>query len=524
MNDSRRRALLKSAVGVLSVTGIGCAAAKQYKKSQGKDWKKSEDEGTTDESSDTDIVEEEQTDFVTGDNPDGPAGEWSLRLDEQWNEFDTSRWGVGFIDHEDWIPDDDASVSPEHVVVEDNQCRLLIESTGTGPDGCYQGVINSSTGGEGWHPSEGVPIDPAAGEGGQYMEARIKMPGRTGILPGFWGHAANMNWPPEIDVVELFQYGDNPSRERQTLHTNAHWTSSTEPGDMDTHLHNGNATETGIDLTETFNTYGCAWFEDRIEWYFNGEHVITRDSPDELLETLNHEDARPFGLIFSNHVNRIGEADLYDPWTEEMVIDWVRVWDFDGESDENSSEETNETDESDEWIILDNFDGGEFGEWYTTGAWGVSSDVASSGSHSAVTNIPWSVLTWDGQPAFERGTTLQFDFAFDHSDTQQLNCRFGDASRVVGDCYRLDIHRDQIALLDTAGWGWLGGDGTYANGTALELYTAEIKFSEEEIRIRVDGETDGTITVADSSYDGGVLHFDIDTGGVYIDEVRVRTP
>ena len=499
MNDSSRRLLLKSAIGALSLTGIGCAVGKRSKNSQGKGWRT-----------------ETQTDSVTPTNPDGPAGEWSLRLDEQWNEFNTSRWGVGFIDHEDWIPDDDASVSSDHVVVENNQCRLQIESEGTGPDGCYQGVINSSTGGESWHPSEGIPIDPAAGEGGQYMEARIKMPGRTGLLPGFWGHPANMNWPPEIDIVELFQYGDDPMRERQTLHTNAHWTSSTEPGDMETHKHNGHATGTGIDLTETFNTYGCAWFEDRIEWYFNGEHVITRDSPSELLDTLNNDAARPFGLIFSNHVNRLGEADLTEPWTEEMVIDWVRVWDFAGGADG--------TTESSEWTVIDNFDGGTFGNWYTTGAWDVSTDVASSGSHSAVTNVPWSALTWNGQPAFERGTTLQFDFAFDHSETQQLNCRFGDPDADVGECYRLDIHRDQIALLDTDGWGWVGGDSMYTNETALELHTAEIEFGEEVIRIRVDGDVDGEITAADSSYNGGVLHFDIDTGGVYIDEVRVQTP
>lgn len=332
MDNSQRRTFLKSAIGVISLTGISYVIIKEYRKLHEIIWGKNKDDEPTDDSSDTDTVEEEQTDSVTGDNPDGPTGEWSLRLDEQWDEFDTSYWAVGFIDHEDWIPDDDASVSPEHVVVEDNQCRLLIESKGTGPDGCYQGVINSSTGGERWHPSEGVPIDPAAGEGGQYMEARIKMPGRTGILPGFWAMPANMNWPPEIDVVELFQQGDTPESERQTFQTDVHWTQSTEPGDQDTHAHDPHSTETGIDLTETFNTYGCAWFEDRIEWYFNGNHINIRDSPPELFATLNNGAALPFGLIFSNHVNRFGNANLNEEWIEEMVIDWVRVWDLSEES------------------------------------------------------------------------------------------------------------------------------------------------------------------------------------------------
>ena len=261
------------------------------------------------------------------DGPDGPDGDWILRLDEQWNEFDTSRWSVGFIDHSTVVPDDDATVSEEHVIVDGDRCRLQIESQGTGPDGCYQGALNSSTRGLEWHPSEGVPVNPVEGGGGQYIEARIKMPGRTGILPAFWAMPANTNWPPEIDVAELFQRGSNPEAERRTLHTDAHWTTSTNPGDQSTHRHDKRSTEMGIDLPTTFNTYGCAWFEDRLEWYFNGSRIRTREWPPELFATLTHEGALPFGLLFSNHVNRVGTVNLHEAWTEEMVIDWVRVWD-----------------------------------------------------------------------------------------------------------------------------------------------------------------------------------------------------
>ncbi len=252
---------------------------------------------------------------------DGPSGDWTLRLEEDWERFDTDRWAVGFIDREDWIPDDDGTVSDDHVFLRDGTCVLEIESEGTGPDGCFQGVINSSVGGQAWHPESGIPIDPVPG---QYVEARLQLPGRRGVLPAFWMHPANMNWPPEIDIVELFQRGQDG--ERQRLNVDVHWSPSGQPGDPTTHEHAPFSTETGIDLTRSFNTYGCAWFADRLEWYFNGQQILKRSVTGALGQSLTADDARPFGLIFSNHVNRIGRADLTEAWTEELVIDWVRVW------------------------------------------------------------------------------------------------------------------------------------------------------------------------------------------------------
>lgn len=252
----------------------------------------------------------------------GPDGNWTVVVEEDWEQFDTDRWGVGFIDREDRIPKDDATVSSDHVFVENEQCILQVESEGTGPSGCYQGVINSSVGNEPHHPPDGIPIDPSPG---QYVEARLKLPGRIGVLPAFWMHPANMNWPPEIDVVELFQQGDNPEAERRSLHVDVHWSSSGEPDDRDTHEHAPSSVDVGKDLSESFNTYGCAWFEDCVEWYFNGRQIATRSTPPAMTASLTAPTARPFGLVFSNHVNRIGKADLDQAWTEQLVIDWVKV-------------------------------------------------------------------------------------------------------------------------------------------------------------------------------------------------------
>ena len=255
---------------------------------------------------------------------EGSSGEWQLTVDEQWDEFDTDRWAVGFIDRAEWIPDDDATVSADHVHVDDGSCILEVESRGTGPDGCFQGVINSSVAGGANHPTTGIPIDPVPG---QYIEARLKLPGRTGVLPAFWMHPANRNWPPEIDIVELFQPGETaPQEERQQLHMDVHWSESGQPNDRETHEHDPAVEETGIDLTARFNTFGCAWFADRIEWYFNDNRIYRRSAPPAMLESLTATAARPFGLVFSNHVNRIGHTDLTTRWTEQLHIEWIRVW------------------------------------------------------------------------------------------------------------------------------------------------------------------------------------------------------
>ena len=248
------------------------------------------------------------------------TNDWRIVIDETWEQFNPDRWGVGFINPERWVPDDDATVSTSHVSVEDGSCVLQIESNGTGTSGCYQGVINSSVGGEGWHPDVGIPIDPTPPT---YVEATMKLPGRDGILPAFWMHPADGTWPPEIDVVELFQ--DGSENQRRTYQADLHWSDSGQPGDRSTHRHDPITHFTERNLTKSMNTYGCAWFDDRVEWYFNGYQMGTRYINGPTRASLLAPESRPFGLIFSNHVNRIGTADLSVPWTETMEIDRVRV-------------------------------------------------------------------------------------------------------------------------------------------------------------------------------------------------------
>lgn len=230
--------------------------------------------------------------------------DWSLTLDEQFEgpSLEEDRWGIGF----GWGNDsdtDDATVSEDNVVVDD-ALRLKITHGGGGTSDISQGTINTK---------DRRTFDP-----GHYFEARMKLPARQGILPAFWAKPNSDLWPPELDFIELFQDGD---ADLTQAHYNVHYAS--QVGDAASHRQSPITHDADEPLTESFNVFGCAWLEDGISFYFNGEHVGTCDAAD-AVATVN--DGAPFYLMFSNHVNRIGSADLSQPWETETVVDWCRVW------------------------------------------------------------------------------------------------------------------------------------------------------------------------------------------------------
>lgn len=294
---------------------------------------------------------------VAADTTGGPENpeDWELVFEDQFESdtLDTSKWDVGF----GWgmtSNNDDADVSEDNVVVDEDVLRLRCTHDGSGAGGVYQGAINTRNK-EAFGP-------------GHYFEARMRLPGRTGLLPAFWAKPNSEAWPPELDFVELFQTGEDTEAERHTAHYNVHWSTSGQVDDENAHTNDGMTHDDGIDLTETFNTYGCAWHEDRLEFYFNGTRIGTQDGTD-LMSAVNA--GAPFYMMFTCHVNRFGTPDYSESWEEEITVDWCRVWehtsesesatsDRDGpdagdgesadetESDENSSSEVTEPDDENE--------------------------------------------------------------------------------------------------------------------------------------------------------------------------------
>ncbi|MFC7095836.1 glycoside hydrolase family 16 protein [Halobaculum marinum] len=255
--------------------------------------------------------------------------------------LDSDNWGVGF----GWGTRTNSPevITADHVNVEDSMLKLTADHEGTEINA---GAINSKN---------RFYTGP-----GSYWEARIKAPKRVGYLPAFWSKPNSEDWPPEIDFFELFSTDDR-SDVWSTANYNVHYSRSTDPGDNSTHDAQPVHYNTGVDLTRDFHIYGCRWLSDRVDFYFDGNHVgsVTDETTMEALRR-----GAPFYMMCNIHIDRTGTTDKSEPWTEPddtMFVDWVRVWELDGSSDGSTTEEPTEepTDEGDHYVWFRSADGGE---------------------------------------------------------------------------------------------------------------------------------------------------------------------
>lgn len=265
------------------------------------------------------------TPTVAADEGASTHDDWRLVFEDQFegSTLDSNNWSTGF----GWgyeADNDIATATDENVYVDDGVLRLLTTHNGGGETDVYQGAINSRT--------------LQAFGPGHYFEARMRMPGRTGILPAFWGKPNSEAWPPEIDFVELFQEGTDPTAEQHRAHVQVHYNDPAEPGNEAGHRQAGlGYYDSGTNLTEEFHTYGCAWLETGIRFYVNGT-LVDSIADDTVMTAVNGD--TPFYLMFSNHVNRIGAADLSNAWEEETAVEWCRVWEHPEATDRGVPKDT----------------------------------------------------------------------------------------------------------------------------------------------------------------------------------------
>jgi beta-glucanase (GH16 family) len=218
--------------------------------------------------------------------------------------LDASNWDVG------WGWGMNTRTSPTRVTAENVSIRNgRLELVGTHEDGeILAGGV---------HTRDKVTVGP-----GSYFEARVKFPDRAGFLPAFWAKPNDESWPPEIDVVELFQDGDGKADTHESQH-HLHYSESTIPGDRSTYEGTGKSHRVGDDLTRNFHVYGVEWRTERLAHYVDGEEVMVTTNPD-ILNAM--ERGAPFYLMCSLEINKIGTADASETWGESFVVDWVRVW------------------------------------------------------------------------------------------------------------------------------------------------------------------------------------------------------
>lgn len=140
-----------------------------------------------------------------------------------------------------------------------------------------------------------------------YFEASIQMPGNNGDGGAFWLLPQNGQWPPELDIAEV--YGNDPTLLINTLHDGydddgsvAHW---------------GSVANTA----QGFHTYAVDWEPNTITWYFDGKQTFQTATPADMNQ--------PMYLVFSLNSGTSSTIEGAAAATSvgQMKIDWVHVYD-----------------------------------------------------------------------------------------------------------------------------------------------------------------------------------------------------
>ncbi|GAB6090237.1 glycoside hydrolase family 16 protein [Spirochaeta dissipatitropha] len=155
------------------------------------------------------------------------------------------------------------------------------------------------------------------------FEIRAKLPEGQGLWPAIWmlpsddvygGWAAS----GEIDIMELV--GHEPGTVHGTLHFGGEWPHNTYSG--------GSYRLDSGKFSDDFNVFTLEWEEEEFRWYVNGELFRTQ----KRWHTLRHDFPAPFDQPFHLLMNVAvggdwpGDPDSSTVFPQEMVIDYVRVY------------------------------------------------------------------------------------------------------------------------------------------------------------------------------------------------------
>lgn len=140
-----------------------------------------------------------------------------------------------------------------------------------------------------------------------YTEARIKVPGNTGVWPAYWTLASPIDqyWPPEIDI---FEFGlDGNSQPSFNYHYGS-WPNNSQFGLKKY----GNP---AINYSQDFHTYGMLWTPNVIQVFLDG-------SPGPSYTVSSNITSLPQYLILNLGLKKGANV----PNGTAMYVDYVRVW------------------------------------------------------------------------------------------------------------------------------------------------------------------------------------------------------
>lgn len=132
-----------------------------------------------------------------------------------------------------------------------------------------------------------------------YVQMVAKVPGEPGLWPALWLAAANLRWPPEMDMLE--HYGAPDVRTNVAFHP-AGAPAVTKFLDI-------------ANLNSGWHTFGLSWTSSRLVWFIDGRAVLT---------ISHHIPHQPMYLIANLAVYQPPAASQGCQGT--MLIRSIKVW------------------------------------------------------------------------------------------------------------------------------------------------------------------------------------------------------
>jgi beta-glucanase (GH16 family) len=132
-----------------------------------------------------------------------------------------------------------------------------------------------------------------------YVQVVARIPYGSGLWPALWMLPANLQWPPEIDIIE--HYGDSPVS-WQHLH------SPTYPTQM--------AFDFTPNLSGGWHTFGLYWSPQAVIWFIDGQRVF---------DDVHAIPRQPMYLLADLAVYQQVQSG-WDASSDSLAIQSVSVW------------------------------------------------------------------------------------------------------------------------------------------------------------------------------------------------------
>jgi beta-glucanase (GH16 family) len=133
-----------------------------------------------------------------------------------------------------------------------------------------------------------------------YVQIVAQIPAESGSWPALWLAAANLSWPPEIDILE---HWSPPARTRVGLHPagaaydSSFWSMPTTPG-----------------ISNGWHTFGLSWTAGKLTWFIDGHAVLS------VTKNIPHQSMYLIANLAQSSVPTAGQC------SSSMLIRSVKVW------------------------------------------------------------------------------------------------------------------------------------------------------------------------------------------------------